>query len=200
MRRFWLYLLSSQCENGSYMSLNLMKKTSILWLFAAMTSVVMPFQAALADANVLRQPVLRPESFFGKAKLGYEAAQQSPEICAKLFCYCGCDMTDNHSSLLDCFTSDHGVDCSICQEEAILALKMKNEHKSLPEIQKAIDLKYTKEYEATFSKPTDALRNYRANRLWQPDKTSQTTPSSIAVPTGAAKAKPEPHGCCSNSK
>ncbi|MDR3615392.1 MAG: CYCXC family (seleno)protein [Candidatus Obscuribacterales bacterium] len=179
-------------------SLNLMKKTTILCLVAALTSVVMPFHAAIADANALRQPVLRPESFFGKAKLGYEAAQQTPEICAKLFCYCGCDMTDNHSSLLDCFTSDHGVDCSICQEETIIALKMKNEHKSLAEIQKVIDLKYTKDYEATFSKPTDALRNYRANRLWQPDKATQTT--APAPEKNAAKPKLEHRGCCSNNK
>jgi hypothetical protein len=173
-----------------------------------MAPLLMPFKAANADANALRQPVLRPESFFGQAKLGYEAAQKAPEICAKLFCYCGCDMTDNHSSLLDCFTSDHGVDCSICQQEAIIALKMKNEHKSLAEIQKVIDLKYTKEYEATFSKPTDALKNYRASRLWQPDKATQTTGSSTAVQAAAktaqpieksnAKAKVEQHGCCSN--
>jgi hypothetical protein len=198
MRRFWLYLLSSQCEKGPRRSLNLMKKTPILCFVAALTSVVMPFQAAIADANALRQPVLRPESFFGKAKLGYEAAQKTPEICAKLFCYCGCDMTDNHNSLLDCFTSDHGVDCSICQEEAIIALKMKNEHKSLAEIQKVIDLKYTKDYEATFSKPTDALRNYRASRLWQPDKAAQTT--APATEKNAAKPKLEHRGCCSNNK
>jgi hypothetical protein len=176
-----------------------MKNTSIIHFVTAIASVVMPFQAANADANALRQPVLRPESFFGRAKLGYEAAQKAPEICAKLFCYCGCDMTDNHSSLLDCFTSDHGVDCSICQEEAIIALKMKNEHKSLAEIQKAIDLKYTKDYEATFSKPTDALKNYRASRLWYPDQAAQTTAPTPVVQAGTKTTpKPEHHGCCSN--
>ena len=80
-------------------------------------------------------PVLDPNKFFGHAKSGYAAAQLCPEICAKLFCYCGCDMTDDHDSLLDCFTTDHGVDCHICQEEALIALKMKREGKSMKQIQ-----------------------------------------------------------------
>lgn len=177
-----------------------MKHTSSLSLLTAFVLATLPLQIALADATALKAPVLRPESFFGQAKLGYEAAQQAPEICSKLFCYCGCDMTDNHSSLLDCFTSDHGVDCSICQQEALIALKMKNEHKGLAEIQKAIDLKYTKEYEATFSKPSDALRNYRASRLWKPDANSTATTKAPEASKGSSKAKSEQHNCCSSHK
>ena len=71
-----------------------------------------------ASKDTKLAPVLDPNKYFGKAKLGYAAAQLCPEICAKLFCYCGCDETDEHDTLLDCFTTDHGVDCHICQEEA----------------------------------------------------------------------------------
>jgi hypothetical protein len=104
-------------------------------------------------------PVLDPNKFFGHAKSGYAAAQLCPEICAKLFCYCGCDMTDDHDSLLDCFTTDHGVDCHICQEEALIALKMKREGKSMKQIQQAIDIMFEKEY--PFDEPTAVIQKYR---------------------------------------
>src|SRR5271170_459218 len=41
-------------------------------------------------------PVLNPGQFFGPAAMGYAAAQGCPHVCTKLFCYCGCDMTDGH--------------------------------------------------------------------------------------------------------
>ena len=122
-----------------------------------------------ASGSLLIKTVLDPEKYFGKAKLGYMAARLCPEICEKLFCYCGCDVTDEHSTLLDCFTSDHGVDCYICQEEALIALKMKREGKSLAEIQKAVDLQYEKQNPFA---PTDKLLRYQKERLWQPEKTS----------------------------
>ncbi len=133
-------------------------------------------------------PVLDPNRFFGHAKSGYAAAQLCPEICAKLFCYCGCDMTDDHDSLLDCFTSDHGVDCHICQEEALIALKMKREGKSMKQIQQAIDIMFEKEY--PFDEPTAVIQKYRKNRLWQPG-----TVKTLGKPdSAAAKTSPTPAG------
>jgi len=103
--------------------------------------------------------VLNPANFFGRAALGYKAAKQAPELCQKLFCYCGCDMTDAHNSLLDCFTSDHGADCQICQEEAIVGLHMQQEGKSLDKIQKAIDEAFCQQY--PWDRPSDQLKKYR---------------------------------------
>lgn len=116
-----------------------------------------------ASAEV--KTVLEPHQFFGQAKAGYVAAQKVPEICDKLFCYCGCDLTDCHGSLLDCFTSDHGVDCHICQEEALIALKMHRKNKPLPEIQKYIDKRYEHEY--PFQVESEVLKKYKAQRLWK---------------------------------
>src|SRR5437016_679078 len=62
-------------------------------------------------------PVLEPGKFFGEAAMGYASAQAAPQVMSKLFCYCGCDTTDGHSALIDCYTSMHGQDCHICQEE-----------------------------------------------------------------------------------
>lgn len=110
-------------------------------------------------------PVLDPEKFFGNAKAGYMAAKEAPDVCLKLFCYCGCDLTDEHNSLLDCFTSDHGVDCHICQEEALIGLKMKRQGKSIAEIQKAVDIMFYKQY--PFDEVSPALKKYRTERLWK---------------------------------
>ena len=129
--------------------------------------------------------VLNPDQYIGQAKAGYKAAQQVPEICAKLFCYCGCDLTDCHGTLLDCFTSDHGVDCHICQEEAIIALQMHKKGKSLAKIQRTIDKRYGKEY--PFEEESPALTKYKANRLWGSKKKAQAQAKSEEQ----AKAKPE---------
>lgn len=176
----------------------------ITWLTNAIC-VTLILAPAYAQETKIDRPssskpatVLPAEKFFGRASLGYAAAKKIPDICSKLFCYCGCDLTDNHSTLLDCFTSDHGADCQICQEEAILALKMKNEGKSLAAIQKAVDQRYLKEYTATFSKPSKALMAYRATRLWHPDY-DEDKASKLSL---NANAPPRRDGgaCCGHKK
>ncbi|CAN5553215.1 hypothetical protein BH11CYA1_BH11CYA1_08310 [soil metagenome] len=142
-------------------------------------------------------PVLDPNKFFGHAKSGYAAAKLCPEICAKLFCYCGCDMTDDHDSLLDCFTTDHGVDCHICQEEALIALKMKREGKTIKQIQQAIDIMFEKEY--PFDEPSAVIQKYRKNRLWQPG-TVKTLGLQSGKPSGNGSAKAAAKAGVSTSK
>lgn len=109
-------------------------------------------------------PVLEPSRFFGAAAIGYAAAKAAPEIMALLFCYCGCDITDSHQTLLDCFATPHGVDCHICQEEAVLALKLKREGVSSTEIQRIIDEKYQDQY--PFEEDSPRYQKYKANRLY----------------------------------
>lgn len=122
-------------------------------------------------------PVLEPSQFYGAAAMGYAAAKACPEVQAKLFCYCGCDVTDKHTSLLDCFTTYHGVDCHICQEEAVLALKMHREGATVAQIQEKVDQTYSSQY--PFTKDTDTYTNYKANRLW---KQTSDQPGANAAP------------------
>ena len=143
--------------------------------------------------------VLPAENVFGNAKMGYMAAKRIPDICGKLFCYCGCDLTDNHSSLLDCFTSDHGVDCNICQEEALLALKMHTEGKEIPEIQKAVDLKYVAEYNSVFDQPSETLKKYRETRLWKPTADQLANEGVVGkngTQSGDKSKRTEAGSCC----
>jgi hypothetical protein len=40
---------------------------------------------------------------------GYRIAREIPEVLAQQPCYCNCDQSFGHGSLLDCFASDHGA-------------------------------------------------------------------------------------------
>ena len=151
---------------------------------------------AAAEVVAGEKPVLDPEKYFGKAKAGYMAAKACPEICAKLFCYCGCDLTDEHNSLLDCFTSDHGVDCYICQEEALVALKMKEQGKGLAEIQKVVDLAYTKEYPWDENSP--AYKKYLAAKLWQGSARAELDKARSQGSASSAKDKTGPESAVGN--
>jgi hypothetical protein len=132
-------------------------------------------------------PVLEPSQFYGRAAIGYASAKACPEVVANLFCYCGCDVTDKHSSLLDCFTSYHGVDCHICQEEAEMALKMHRDGATMAQIQEAIDQKYSHEY--PFSKDTDTYTNYKANRLWKQTSDQQSANTTNETPSTGSNTK-----------
>lgn len=137
------------------------------------------------------KPVMDPSLAAGMAAVGYASAKAAPEVMAKLFCYCGCDMTDSHSALIDCFTGQHGMDCHICQEEAVLALRMHRDGASIPEIQKRVDAEFAKQY--PFTEKTDALKKYEAMR-------AGTTPPAPAADKSTAKPKVKPGfsagNCC----
>jgi len=148
--------------------------------------------ASSAMAAPTRKAVLEPSSFPGMASFGYASAKACPEVVEKLFCYCGCDMTDKHTSLLDCFTSMHGLDCHICQEEAVLALKLHRDGMSVADIQKTIDEKYTHDY--PFQEDTEAYKKYKSSRLYAKDgsntEVAGPAPSDDAAATAAPKLKP----------
>lgn len=139
-----------------------------------------------ASSEAPLKEVLEPSRFFGLAQFGYAAAKAAPTVMSKLFCYCGCDLTDSHSSLLDCFTSIHGVDCHICQEEAILAVKMHREGDDIATIQKAVDDKYAKDY--PFEQDTAAYKSYKATHFNVKPGSGVT---SNPVKPGAEAAGPE---------
>jgi hypothetical protein len=141
-----------------------------------------------SGTEIKSNTVLNPAKFFGRAALGYSAAKQAPEICQKLFCYCGCDITDSHASLLDCFTCDHGVDCQICQDEAIISLHMKQEGKSLFKIQKSIDDAFSQQY--PWDKPSPQLKKYRESIKPDTDEKKIIEPAAATLKENAPQAKP----------
>jgi hypothetical protein len=153
-----------------------------------------PGTSSAAKGKPAQAQVLAPDQFFGRAAVAYEAAQQIPDICAKLFCYCGCDMTDKHRSLLDCYTCDHSADCQICQDEALLALTMHKDGKSMIEIQRAVDQKFAKEY--PFREKSPAFRQYQATRLWEPIKEQPAVAAESAAGTAKLLPGKKAGNCC----
>jgi hypothetical protein len=53
------------------------------------------------------RPTLSPALFVGKAATTHQIAQDIPDILDQLYCYCGCDKTSGHKSLLSCYTDGH---------------------------------------------------------------------------------------------
>lgn len=161
----------------------------------AKVSETKPAQTKAADAKneETLAAVIPPEQFFGPPAMGYAAAKSCPHTCHNLFCYCGCDITDSHKSLLDCFTGYHGVDCHICQEEAMLALRMTRNDEPIGNIQKAIDQQYSNMY--PFKQDSPALKHYKSVRKWQPATGAAETSSSSSA---SAPSSSSP-SCCSTA-
>jgi hypothetical protein len=91
--------------------------------------------AYVKDTAALKSlpPTLPPENFTGRRREGYAAVRAIPETIAQLPCYCHCDRGFGHKSLHSCFVDDHGANCSICLEEALLAYRLEKEEKLKPE-------------------------------------------------------------------
>jgi hypothetical protein len=53
------------------------------------------------------------------AFVAYTLASRVKPVLYQVPCYCGCDREQGHSSLLDCFTGNHGIRCHMCQREVI---------------------------------------------------------------------------------
>ncbi len=94
-------------------------------------------QAANAAANHLRM-TLDPNQFVGEVKQAYLIAESDPALLAQLHCWCGCDRTDGHKNLLDCYRDTHGAHCAICTGEAIEAEKLATEGMPVEKIRDAL--------------------------------------------------------------
>jgi hypothetical protein len=88
--------------------------------------------------------VLDPAGFSDdQQRHAYTAAGGIPAVLNQLYCWCHCRESTifHHRSLLECFESDHGSQCSTCMGEATLAYDMvKRGVTDVRQIQNAIDL------------------------------------------------------------
>lgn len=64
--------------------------------------------APAAETTSLPTP-LPADMFQGRVREAYQAAAEIPEVLAGVSCYCGCDKSQGHRNLLDCFVDDHGA-------------------------------------------------------------------------------------------
>jgi hypothetical protein len=80
------------------------------WLWAE--SPTTPGSSAAVESSFTGAALPTPlpaELFTGQTREAYKAAAEIPDILAGLHCYCGCDKSLGHRSLLDCFVDDHGA-------------------------------------------------------------------------------------------
>ena len=86
-------------------------------------------------------PVLDPSSFPDNraAFVAYRLASRIPETLYQIPCYCGCDQSRGHESLLDCFTGNHGTRCRICQKEAVFCFLQEKRGRSPEKIREAME-------------------------------------------------------------
>jgi hypothetical protein len=89
---------------------------------------------------------LAPERFFGSARQAYQVAREIPQTLAQLPCYCYCDETFGHKSLLTCYESDHSAHCATCVSEALLAYRLQKEQGlSAPQIRERIIAQFSRQ-------------------------------------------------------
>jgi hypothetical protein len=93
---------------------------------------------AVSDLN----KTLDPMQFTGEVREAYKIARENPDLLAQLHCYCGCDRTDGHKNLLDCYRSTHAASCNICTGEVLEAKKLFDQGASLDTIREALRARF----------------------------------------------------------
>jgi hypothetical protein len=85
--------------------------------------------------------VLPPDRLPDKKRVrrAYAMAREIPQVFDGLYCYCDCEKTQGHRSLLSCFESDQATGCLACREEAELVHSLHTQGKNLGEIRAAVD-------------------------------------------------------------
>ena len=68
----------------------------------------------------------------------YTVAGRVKKVLYQQPCYCHCDRSQGHGSLLDCFVSRHGAGCDICQKEDFYAYEETRKGQTPAQIREAI--------------------------------------------------------------
>ena len=95
------------------------------------------------DAAVKLRVTLDPQRFQGNVRETYQIAERDPALLSQLHCYCGCDKTLGHHSLLDCYRDDHASRCAICMGEARDAEPMAQRGMPIEQIRDTLRARYS---------------------------------------------------------
>ena len=101
-------------------------------------------------------PTMEPSIYSEKVVFNaYAVAGRVKKVLYQQPCYCHCDRSSGHGSLLDCFVSRHGAGCDICQKEAFYSYEQTKKGKIAAQIRAGIEqaecekvdlAKYSKDY------------------------------------------------------
>jgi uncharacterized protein with PCYCGC motif len=82
---------------------------------------------------------LKPENFPEPlVKNAYAIAARIKKTLYQQPCYCHCDRSKGHTSLLDCFVSEHGSGCGTCIYEDFYAYEQLHKDKTAAQIREGI--------------------------------------------------------------
>ena len=69
----------------------------------------------------------------------YTLAARIKKLLYQQPCYCHCDRSKGHGSLLDCFASNHGSECGVCLSEALYTYEQSRKGKTAAQIRQGIE-------------------------------------------------------------
>jgi hypothetical protein len=73
------------------------------------------------------------------AENAYSVAARIKKILYQEPCYCHCDRSQGHGSLLDCYVSKHAAVCGICEREDFYAYEQSRKGKTAAQIRDGIE-------------------------------------------------------------
>jgi hypothetical protein len=73
------------------------------------------------------------------AQNAYSLAARVKKVLYQQPCYCHCDRSEGHTSLLDCFTGHHAAVCGTCEREGLYAYEQTQKGKTAVQIRDGIE-------------------------------------------------------------
>ena len=89
-------------------------------------------------AGELPQPMDPAEFANPVVKNSYALAAKVKKVLYQQPCYCHCDKHKGHTSLLDCFASNHGAGCGTCVYEDFYSYEQSRKGKTAAQIREGI--------------------------------------------------------------
>lgn len=68
----------------------------------------------------------------------YRLAALDKKVLYQQPCYCHCDVSQGHGSLLDCFVSKHGSGCNVCMNESFYSYEQSKKGRTAAQIREGI--------------------------------------------------------------
>lgn len=82
---------------------------------------------------------MAPETFTDPVvQNAYIVAARAKKVLYQEPCYCHCDRSEGHASLLDCFVSKHGSGCDVCIKEDVYSYEQTLKGKTPAQIRDGI--------------------------------------------------------------
>jgi hypothetical protein len=69
----------------------------------------------------------------------YTLASRAKRVLYQQPCYCHCDRSQGHGSLLDCFAGKHAAECGVCIREGLYSYEQLRKGKTAAQIREGIE-------------------------------------------------------------